>query len=622
MAYFDCIVGGNGKGNTVIVTCDADFAGATITMSKTGKTYSKTCPSTAPYTVTFEGVENGTYTISGTISGHTYTSTVVVQDISAVLSAGFDWRSWVALGGLDSTDYSDLDDVFADEAAVRRLMTVHASADYLIDCVTENVDDIDDFCANDTAMKWIGLRDYVCDGLTAIDGVWTKFLASDYWERILKDHVPVMTSNTAPYGTAFANGTSSGSSYPIYYAFDGNDSTAWRYAATTVYIGYQFTNPICVKKIHIYANYNSSYTVKLQGSNDNSTWTDLLSISIEGPTTIDEAVPNDGYYLYYRLYTTNSSSTTIQIASLQFYGRSLNMSIPDMTSNTAPYGEITYSSGVMSNDSYKTWGLFSSSYQWARSNTNAGSIQYKAVRPWIPKMAVFNVGSYNSRIVSCKLQAGNDGTNWTDLTESFSPQTLGSLIILPLNNNTPYYYFRLYISSVTSNPVLNRLQFYGLDYSEREFEEGSTKKWLYDHGVELETLDKTTCKHSSINIVDDGKSIEIDMSASASANKYVEVLTNDSIDLSDYDYVFIGWGDKIISATNDFGSLAVFTQKPTNYDTIGSYRDATISGVIPLSHLITALSISSFNENKYIGVGTRTGGSYAYDYKFNELWLE
>ena len=62
MAYFDCIVGGSGKGNTVTVTCAEEFAGLTITLSKTGKTYTKTCPSTAPYVVTFNGVENGTYT--------------------------------------------------------------------------------------------------------------------------------------------------------------------------------------------------------------------------------------------------------------------------------------------------------------------------------------------------------------------------------------------------------------------------------------------------------------------------------------------------------------------------------------------------------------------------------
>lgn len=40
--------------------------------------------------------------------------------------------------------------------------------------------------------------------------------------------------------------------------------------------------------------------------------------------------------------------------------------------------------------------------------------------------------------------------------------------------------------------VISTLQFYGLDYIEKEFEEGTAKKWLYDHGVELETATANT----------------------------------------------------------------------------------------------------------------------------------
>ena len=41
MNYFRCTVGGSGKGNTVVVTCASEFAGQTITLAKTGKTYRK-----------------------------------------------------------------------------------------------------------------------------------------------------------------------------------------------------------------------------------------------------------------------------------------------------------------------------------------------------------------------------------------------------------------------------------------------------------------------------------------------------------------------------------------------------------------------------------------------------
>ena len=257
MNYFECVAAshGGGSSNTITVTCDSGFAGVTLTCTDGNDTYTKACPSVSPYTVDFENLAAGDWTISGTVQGTSYSKVVSISDSYATtLESGFSWATWVDLSqNYHSADYNNLAEVFADEGALHELMTIHACCDYLIEAVTDDINTIDDFCANDTAMKWIGLRDYVCDGLTAIAGVEAKFLASQYWERYLKDHVPTMTANNAPYGTASVSGSyQTGNAYKV---FDGDDSTAYIGSSNATVTGfsftYHFTTPICVKMLKI-----------------------------------------------------------------------------------------------------------------------------------------------------------------------------------------------------------------------------------------------------------------------------------------------------------------------------------------------------------------------------------
>ncbi len=124
MAYFECIIGSRvGFSIPLVVTCTANFAGQTITCSDGTTTLTGTCPSASPYEVTFELPNTGTWTVSGTISGQTYSDSILVNEFDVelvdiiditvdVYSAASDTVSYVGVDGqthtitTDSTGYA------------------------------------------------------------------------------------------------------------------------------------------------------------------------------------------------------------------------------------------------------------------------------------------------------------------------------------------------------------------------------------------------------------------------------------------------------------------------------------------------------------------------------------
>ena len=650
MAYFDCIVGGSGKGNTLVVTCADDLAGATISCTNGIKTYRKTCPSTSPYEVTFYGLEAGTWTVSATVSGDTYTTTVVITDYEAELG-GFNWKAWVDLSeNYTSSDFTDLDDLLSDETAVRELMTIHACVDYLAGIATESAD-VETIIGNDLCAKWINLRDYALDTLyantiiadymdtadkygygewalvgqvptmtsntapygevsasseysssypswkvfdnnldtssswisngqtnqwvsykfvkpTRINAVsiyaggagdvsiknfrvevsndgttYTPIYTGVYENRIEtqyftfdndtaylyyrlyiidrhttdtrniqfaelqfyawqpKGNVPIMTANNAPYGTVIASGENSGN--PAYIVFSGKGSSVvessniWGGTArTNQSIGYKFTNPInvrSVKLLNAIANHGGrTKTFKVQASNDGfasdiQDLTDSLILPNDGAFhTFD--VNNSNYYLGYRIYIIDNytSDTNIGLASLQFYGRELSVSVPTMTSDTTPYGQVIYLN--QHSASLPAWQAFDkTNNEGAFANAVNNYIGYDFKKSVVCKMVVIKPDSYNTDKYKIK---GYDGSSWVDVSSEFTAVGGGTMII-DLTATTAYEkYVVMETTKVTSNNwcAFYEISFYGLDYSEKEFEEGTTKKWLYDHGVELEEM--------------------------------------------------------------------------------------------------------------------------------------
>lgn len=107
---FECVYGGAiGASIPLVVTCASSFAGLTITCTDGTKTLTKTCSSTSPYEVEFMLPNIGTWTISGTISGTTYTESVLVENFDVELTTNLHLTVDVYSAANDTISYTGID---------------------------------------------------------------------------------------------------------------------------------------------------------------------------------------------------------------------------------------------------------------------------------------------------------------------------------------------------------------------------------------------------------------------------------------------------------------------------------------------------------------------------------
>lgn len=109
MAYFRCSVGSGGNGIPLVVTCASAFAGLTITCSDGTTTLTDTCPSSSPYEITFNLPNTGTWTVSGTISGTTYTESILVNEFDVTLNNNISLVVDFYSAADDTVSYTGLD---------------------------------------------------------------------------------------------------------------------------------------------------------------------------------------------------------------------------------------------------------------------------------------------------------------------------------------------------------------------------------------------------------------------------------------------------------------------------------------------------------------------------------
>jgi hypothetical protein len=234
-------------------------------------------------------------------------------------------QSWLKAGGIEGKKYTTVSEVLSDLTTLATLMSSSDAIDYLVTAkgwATE-------ICSDSNAMADIGMNNYAANTLLA-DETWRNAIAnSTYIDSVLNAKVPVLTG----VSTRATNSVNYGSSY--YYpwqAFSANTAAGW-YPGNqpnvngSCWLQWDFENKVKVVKVDIKHIGSGSYsqTYKIQGSNDNDTWTDVSDVlSFSSMNQLHSFVfANSNKYRYCRICYL-SISTTYNIGSglkFQFYGR-------------------------------------------------------------------------------------------------------------------------------------------------------------------------------------------------------------------------------------------------------------------------------------------------------------
>ena len=499
-----------------VTTDDNELIGDSVKVTKGDTILEQTFD--ASKSLAFHLPELGTWTVTNTNPDHSGSSEVTCEmygRYSVTLSGEFSWKKWVTAGGLSADGYASFTDVLSDEKAVRQLMTKHESADILADEMIKNRAGFRaKITASKNAMKWIGLRDYICDKLLADAETQANLLASDHWRYILKDGVPYMTSATSPYGEV----ETTASAMAPYYAYKvfstpmNQERDSWAAPVGEHRIGYRFTNPICVKRVTI--------TNRVQGgtanrcikdfavvaSNDGKTWDEIgrfTGRNYEGTEAHTDHfdLKNDKYYLHYALLVLSSHDATyVGIGKMNFYGRSLNISVPAMTSDTAPWGKVIYSSqwdGGSSAGRQAFSGTDSPWYPSPSDSTGKAYIGYAYPTPTRVRQVTFIRHNGNQNEV-CVVERSDDGERWEKASDEIQITVDNETKILNVDAS-PARYWRIRNTSGSIYVAnqggfnLKKVQFYGVDYSE-----GDERAYIYDHGVEILPITTTGAKNPDV----------------------------------------------------------------------------------------------------------------------------
>lgn len=184
------------------------------------------------------------------------------------------------------------------------ILSANKNDDYII-----NNSDIfmNDIVSNDTAMETMGKNEYISKKAIKNNKWRNAILSSTHLDKfnLGAKTVPTMTSNTSPEGEAFVSRYEKGCE--PYRCFDGDDSTDGdipRPYTLNGYIGYKFTErvvPYYVAILNYPKYYNYFSNIKIQGSNDNTTWVDLTDVtSIATSGWIYIKLENDNAYEEYQ----------------------------------------------------------------------------------------------------------------------------------------------------------------------------------------------------------------------------------------------------------------------------------------------------------------------------------
>lgn len=166
----------------------------------------------------------------------------------------------------------------------------------------------------------------------------------------------------------------------------------------------------------------------------------------------------------------NNSDWLEGICNSIYFESVLNVKVPTMTSNTAPYGVA--SASTTASGGYEAYKVFDgdNSSIWGATNTTNQYVGYAFVNSkkiYCIKLVNILNNTSEGRTKTFKVQASNDNSNWTDLTENLILPSDTSVHYYDISNTDSYIYYRLYIldnhvtSSSGRNIALATLQFFG-----------------------------------------------------------------------------------------------------------------------------------------------------------------
>lgn len=488
---------------TINLTVDEDLIGETIVMAKGTDTVSKVASSTS---MVFYPNATGNWRISAEYEGETVYAEpdpIVVSSLSTPVSAELslvkipegatvtptdDIQTWLACANITDKSYTTLAEALADRETFETLIADSNACDYMARSTT--------------------------------------------WAGITGGIVPAMTSTTQPSGEVNAESQYS-NDYADWKAFNGSVSNnGWlpNSSATVgnTWIQYEFPSAKIVNCLGILQywstssySYTKKITVKIEGSNNGTDFIQLAS-NLESTYSWNEWAycnfNNSSAYKLYRITITGVESTTSSISltsgsgtKLQLYQTGIttsqdamaligkydycsnallsnatwaeaiansdytfiNPKVPNMTSATAPSGEVISSTTQSGREAYHSFAGANTGSFTVLSTANNAYIGYKFTEKVNVVGFFLHYMSTTSPMPTMQLQCSNTGVDdWVNVGEPIQMTTadqgtaqtdVPSLDhIVSQAEDEGYEYWRLLFSTSASGDLqLFRVQFYG-----------------------------------------------------------------------------------------------------------------------------------------------------------------
>ena len=474
---------------TIEVTYGNAFRGTTITCASGTTVYSKTAPS-GGNTLSFTIASTGSWVVSGTVSGDTYSQTQVVTEMTtypvtlnvfnATVTVTFPYSE-----GASCTITDGATTLTANTSPMA--FNVPNVGTWTATCTIDNV--------SAPTQSVVITTDGQTETMTFAFG--TINLTYDNAFRGLT--VTCSSSGTTISKTAPISGNTM--------AFYPPSTGEWIISATYSGVPYQTSATITSLAIPVSASLQqvpngktvtptddiqkwlncagifdkTSYTTLADVLSDSTTLLALMSNNnavdylvrsttwASGVTADSTAMTDIGANNYCANTLLADSTWCTAICNSTYFESVLNVKVPTMTDATHPSGEVSASSSLSS--SYAPYMAFnpSATNGWAPNNATGDHIIYEfpsAVRVSIIEgSAAFNHPTSSTRTATYHLSASNDGTNYTDLNTDITVNL--DVIVTPKTRANvslvgSYKYYKLTVTSgdAQANGGV-KLQFYG-----------------------------------------------------------------------------------------------------------------------------------------------------------------